>query len=113
LIVKAEGRYAQSGQRIHWVAERQYDRRKHGRHEEPAPLAEPGQTPEFDEYTVVLRGLLRVNTSSGTIDIKAGESIIVEKGEWTQYGSPMEEGAEYVSVCIPAFSPGIAHRDEK
>jgi mannose-6-phosphate isomerase-like protein (cupin superfamily) len=79
----------------------------------PAGWIEPGQKPEFDEYTVVLRGLLRVAVGDRTIDVKAGESIIVEKGEWIQYSSPTEEGAEYISVCVPAFSPESVHRDEK
>jgi mannose-6-phosphate isomerase-like protein (cupin superfamily) len=78
----------------------------------PAGWTEPGQRPEFAEYTVVLRGLLRVETSDRTIDVGAGQAIIVEKGEWVQYSSPAEEGAEYISVCIPAFSPAMAHRDE-
>lgn len=79
----------------------------------PAGWIEPGQKPEFDEYTVVLRGVLRVKTNHQLVDVKAGESIIMEKGEWVQYSSPTEEGAEYISVCVPAFSPGTAHRDEK
>ncbi len=77
----------------------------------PAGWVEPGQTPEFDEYTVVLRGLLRVATRDGVVQVKAGESILVEKGEWVQYSSPEEEGAEYIAVCIPAFSPELVHRD--
>lgn len=77
----------------------------------PAGWVEPGQTPEFDEYTVVLKGLLRVATRDGVVQVKAGESILVEKGEWVQYSSPEEEGAEYIAVCIPAFSPELVHRD--
>jgi mannose-6-phosphate isomerase-like protein (cupin superfamily) len=79
----------------------------------PAGWMEPGQKPEFDEYTVVLNGLLRVKTRKETIDVKAGESIIVGKGEWVQYSSPTEQGAEYIAVCIPAFSPDSVHRDDK
>lgn len=79
----------------------------------PAGWIEPGQQPEFDEYTVVLHGLLRVKTRKETIDVKAGESIVVGKGQWVQYSSPTEQGAEYIAVCIPAFSPETVHRDEK
>ena len=70
----------------------------------PAGWVEPGQTPEFDEYTVVLRGMLRVETKSGTHDVQAGQAIITGAGEWVRYSTP--EGAEYVAVCLPAFSPG-------
>lgn len=78
----------------------------------PAGWVEPGQTPEFDEYTVVLKGMLRVKTSAGATDVAAGQAIIVQKGEWVQYSSPLEEGAEYIAVCLPAFAPGTVHRDE-
>ena len=77
----------------------------------PAGWSEPGQTPEFAEYTVVLRGSLRVTTKGGVLDVGAGEGVVVDKGEWVQYSSPAEEGAEYIAVCIPAFSPDSAHRD--
>jgi mannose-6-phosphate isomerase-like protein (cupin superfamily) len=79
----------------------------------PSGWVEPGQTPEFDEYSMVLRGMLRVATRTEIIDVKAGESIFVEKGEWVQYSTPTEDGAEYVAVCIPAFSPLLVHRDEE
>jgi quercetin dioxygenase-like cupin family protein len=77
----------------------------------PSGWIEPGQTPEFDEYTVVLRGLLRVSTSNGAIDVHAGEAVIARAGEWVQYSTPSADGAEYVAVCMPAFSPDIVHRD--
>jgi len=77
----------------------------------PAGWVEPGQTPEFDEYTVVLKGLLRVKHAGGTIDVRAGQAVIVRRGEWVQYSSPEPEGAEYVAVCVPAFSPETVHRD--
>jgi mannose-6-phosphate isomerase-like protein (cupin superfamily) len=77
----------------------------------PAGWSEPGQTPEFAEYTVVLRGSLRVTTKERVLDVAAGEAVVVSKGEWVQYSSPAAEGAEYVSVCIPAFSPDAVHRD--
>ena len=78
----------------------------------PAGWIEPGQKPEFDEYTLVLKGMLRVTTKSSVIDIKAGQAIIVEKGEWVQYSTPDADGAEYIAVCLPAFSPEIVHRDD-
>jgi quercetin dioxygenase-like cupin family protein len=78
----------------------------------PPGWIEPGQKAEFRECTVVLRGLLRVETNDQTFDVGAGEAIIAEKGEWVRYSSPSEEGAEYLSVCVPAFSPDTVHRDE-
>jgi mannose-6-phosphate isomerase-like protein (cupin superfamily) len=78
----------------------------------PSGWVEPGQTPEFDEYTVVLQGLLRVLTKNGSHDVKAGEAIMTNKGEWVQYSTPGPEGAEYIAVCLPAFSPESVHRDE-
>jgi mannose-6-phosphate isomerase-like protein (cupin superfamily) len=78
----------------------------------PAGWIEPGQTPEFDEYTVVLKGMLRVKSEKETMDIHAGETVIVQKGEWVKYSSPGPEGAEYISVCLPAFSPETVHRDK-
>ena len=77
----------------------------------PAGWVEPGQTPEFDEYTVVLRGMLRVATRKGTTDVQAGQAIIARRGEWVQYSTPGAEGAEYVAVCLPAFGIDIVHRD--
>lgn len=77
----------------------------------PAGWIEPGQTPAFDEYTVVLHGMLRVLTNDGSHDVNAGEAIITSKGEWVQYSTPGPEGAEYIAVCLPAFSPKIVHRD--
>jgi len=77
----------------------------------PSGWIEPGQTPEFDEYTVVLRGLVRVTTKAGSLDVVAGQAIITPRGEWVQYSTPGPEGAEYIAVCLPAFSPGSVHRD--
>ena len=79
--------------------------------ESPTGWSEPGQTPEFDEYTVVLRGSLRVTTKEQTIDVAAGQAVIVQAGEWVQYSTPGAEGAEYLAVCLPAFSPSSVHRD--
>jgi ethanolamine utilization protein EutQ len=75
----------------------------------PAGWLEPGQTPEFDEYTLVLQGSLRVTHKGGVIDVPAGQAVIAHRGEWVQYSTP--DGAEYVAVCLPAFSPGTVHRD--
>ena len=77
----------------------------------PCGWVEPGQTPEFDEFTLVLRGVLRVVTKTGSFDVWAGQAIKVAKREWVQYSSPEPDGAEYIAVCLPAFSPDIVHRD--
>ena len=77
----------------------------------PQGWIEPGQTPEFNEYTVVLNGMLRVATKEESVDVQAGQAIIVPKGEWVQYSSPGPEGAEYIAICLPAFSPDTVHRD--
>jgi mannose-6-phosphate isomerase-like protein (cupin superfamily) len=81
------------------------------RTQSPAGWSEPGQTPAFDEYTVVLRGTLHVTLRDRAIDVRAGQAIHVPKGEWVQYSSPDAEGAEYIAVCVPAFSPETVHRD--
>lgn len=78
----------------------------------PGGWLEPGQTPQFDEFTVVLRGTLRVATRTGVHDVTAGQAVIAQAGEWVQYSTPTEEGAEYIAVCLPAFSPETVHRDE-
>lgn len=78
----------------------------------PEGWIEPGQTPEFDEYTIVLKGTLRVESKEGTNDVNQGEAIIARKGEWVSYSSPLPGGAEYIAVCLPAFSPNTVHRDE-
>jgi len=77
----------------------------------PGGWIEPGQTPEFDEYTIVLNGTLRVTTRNGSQDVAAGQAIIVSRGEWVQYSTPDPQGAEYIAVCLPAFSPAIVLRD--
>jgi len=77
----------------------------------PCGWVEPGQTPEFDEFTLVLRGVLLVVTKTGSFDVSAGQAIKVTRGEWVQYSSPEPDGAEYIAVCLPAFSPDIVHRD--
>ncbi|MEX0678684.1 MAG: hypothetical protein WD063_16515 [Pirellulales bacterium] len=77
----------------------------------PSGWTEPGQTPAFDEYTVVLRGSLRVKLKDRELDVAAGQAIVVHGGEWVQYSTPDPAGAEYVAVCLPAFSPDTVHRD--
>jgi ethanolamine utilization protein EutQ (cupin superfamily) len=75
----------------------------------PEGWVEPGQTPEFDEYTIVLQGFVRVTHAAGHMDVKPGQAVLAHKGEWVQYSTP--EGAEYIAVCLPAFSPHTVHRD--
>lgn len=77
----------------------------------PSGWVEPGQTPEFDEYTYVLKGLLRVAHKGGSLDVRAGQAVITRNGEWVQYSTPLPDGAEYIAVCLPAFSPDTVHRD--
>jgi mannose-6-phosphate isomerase-like protein (cupin superfamily) len=77
----------------------------------PGGWEEPGQRPEFDEFTVVLLGALRVEHEGGSLDVKAGQAVITRKGEWVRYSTPGAEGAEYIAVCLPAFSPETVHRD--
>jgi mannose-6-phosphate isomerase-like protein (cupin superfamily) len=77
----------------------------------PEGWREPGQAPEFEEITVVLRGTLRVEHAGGVLDVRAGQAVIASPGEWVRYGSPEPGGAEYVAVCVPAFSPESVHRD--
>ena len=78
----------------------------------PSGWREPGQTPEFDEYTIVLKGELLVETREAVHKVAAGQAIMVTAGEWVRYSTPGSEGAEYIAVCLPAFSPGTVHRDE-
>jgi mannose-6-phosphate isomerase-like protein (cupin superfamily) len=77
----------------------------------PGGWQEPGQSPEFDEYTVVLRGLLRVEHRGGAMDVRAGQAVIAHRGEWVRYSTPEADGAEYIAVCLPAFAPDTVHRD--
>src|SRR5678815_1696441 len=78
----------------------------------PAGWVEPGQRPEFEEITVVLRGMLRVEHEGGSIDVRAGQAIVTKPGEWVRYSTPEEGGAEYMAVCLPAFSAATVHRDD-
>ena len=77
----------------------------------PAGWSEPGQRPDFDEYTVVLKGVMRVEHEAGVSEVKAGQAIIARKGEWVRYSTPGADGAEYIAVCVPAFSPDTVRRD--
>jgi mannose-6-phosphate isomerase-like protein (cupin superfamily) len=78
----------------------------------PGGWIEPGQTPEFEEITVVLKGMLRVTHRGGVIDVRSDQAVVVKPGEWVQYSTPEPEGAEYMAVCLPAFSPETVHRDD-
>lgn len=78
----------------------------------PGGWVEPGQTPEFDEYTVVLKGSLRVETDAARLDVAAGQAVITHAGEWVRYSTPGDDGAEYIAVCLPAFTVDSVHRDE-
>lgn len=77
----------------------------------PQGWVEPGQTPEFEEFTVVLKGTLRVHHKHGQMDVTTGQAVITHRGEWVQYSTPLEGGAEYIAVCLPAFSMETVHRD--
>jgi mannose-6-phosphate isomerase-like protein (cupin superfamily) len=77
----------------------------------PEGWIEPGQTPEFEEITLVLRGMLRVDHRAGTIEVRAGQAVVSHPGTWIRYSSPEPGGAEYVAICLPAFSPDTVHRD--
>lgn len=78
----------------------------------PSGWREPGQTPEFDEYTVVLKGELQVETRGAVYKVSAGQAIVIHAGEWVRYSTPAPAGAEYIAVCLPAFSPAMVHREE-
>jgi mannose-6-phosphate isomerase-like protein (cupin superfamily) len=77
----------------------------------PSGWIEPGQTPEFDEYTVVLKGQLRITHKTGVLDVAAGQAVVTHAGEWVQYSTPHAGGSEYLAVCLPAFTPQAVHRD--
>ena len=77
----------------------------------PKGWSEPGQTPEFDEFTVVLRGALHVETHGGSLRVEAGQALATSRGEWVRYSTPEAGGAEYIAVCVPAFAPETVHRD--
>jgi mannose-6-phosphate isomerase-like protein (cupin superfamily) len=78
----------------------------------PGGWVEPGQRPDFDEMTIVLKGMVRVEHDGGAIDVRAGQAVVTTAGEWIRYSSPEADGAEYIAVCLPAFSPATVHRDQ-
>ena len=78
----------------------------------PSGWSEPGQQPDFDEFTVVLKGALRVESKDGMIEVRAGQAVIARRGEWVRYSTPADEGAEYIAVCVPAFDAASAHRNK-
>lgn len=78
----------------------------------PQDWEEPGQSPKFNEYTIVLKGILKIETKTESFEVKAGEALIVEQDEWVKYSTPYEGGAEYIAVCLPAFSPNLVNRDK-
>jgi mannose-6-phosphate isomerase-like protein (cupin superfamily) len=78
----------------------------------PSGWEEPGQRPEFEEITIVLRGMVRVEHKDGALEVRAGQAVVAAPGEWIRYSSPEPEGAEYVAICLPAFSPDTVHRDQ-
>jgi mannose-6-phosphate isomerase-like protein (cupin superfamily) len=81
------------------------------RMQSPEGWVEPGQRPQFDEYTLVLKGMLHVEYEGGSLDVQSGQVVMAKAGEWVRYSSPGAEGAEYVAICLPAFSPDLVHRD--
>jgi mannose-6-phosphate isomerase-like protein (cupin superfamily) len=78
----------------------------------PGGWQEPGQRPDFEEVTIVLRGMLRVESEDGAVEVRAGQAVATQPGEWVRYSTPEPDGAEYIAVCVPAFSPATVHRDE-
>ncbi len=79
----------------------------------PGGWEEPAQAPDFDEYTLVLRGVVRVEHPDGILDVSAGQAVVTRAGERVRFSTPTPEGAEYVAVCLPAFDPGLAHREDR
>jgi mannose-6-phosphate isomerase-like protein (cupin superfamily) len=77
----------------------------------PGGWVEPGQTPQFDEFTIIIAGMVRVTHKGGALDVRPGQAVIAHAGEWVQYSTPEPEGAEYIAVCLPAFSMETVHRD--
>lgn len=88
-----------------------HDRVSVARMKSPSGWVEPGQRPEFEEITVVLSGMLRVEYEGGSLDVRAGQAVVTSPGEWVRYSTPEANGAEYIAVCLPAFAPDTVHRD--
>jgi mannose-6-phosphate isomerase-like protein (cupin superfamily) len=110
-IVQAVGNKPKQIQEFVGLANTADARLSIARMQSPAGWQEPGQRPEFLEITIVLRGMLRVEHTTGVMEVRAGQAIIAEAGEWVRYGTPGPDGAETISVCLPAFSPDTVHRD--
>jgi mannose-6-phosphate isomerase-like protein (cupin superfamily) len=110
-LVKAAGNIPKAINEFFGMVNSQNSEISIARMQSPAGWEEPGQTPEFDEYTVVLKGTLRVETRKDDFYVHQNQAIMVGKGEWVRYSSPGEEGAEYIAICIPAFSPEMVYRD--
>jgi ethanolamine utilization protein EutQ len=110
-VVKAEGNKPKLIEEFIGRVNSHTDALSIARMKSPSGWVEPGQTPEFDEFTVVLRGELRVTSKTGMLDVRAGQAVIAHRGEWVQYSTPHPDGAEYIAVCLPAFSPHTVHRD--
>ena len=112
-IVKAAGTKPKQIEEFIGIVNSKTEALSIARMKSPEGWEEPGQTPEFDEYTVVLKGKLNVETAGGVFEVGADEAFIAEKGEWVRYSTPFEGGAEYIAVCLPAFAPGTVHRDNE
>jgi mannose-6-phosphate isomerase-like protein (cupin superfamily) len=116
-LISEPKRIAAAGNKPKLIDE--YIGRVNSRHEQvsvahmrsPSGWVEPGQTPEFDEYTIVLKGMLQVKHRTGALEVHAGQAVVAHRGEWVQYSTPGPDGAEYIAVCIPAFSPDTVKRD--
>lgn len=111
-IIKAAGNKPKIIEEYAGKVNTKEDRLSIARMKSPQGWVEPGQTPEFDEYTIVLKGMLTVKTRQETFLVKEQEGILIKGGEWVQYSTPDAGGAEYISICLPAFSPETVHRDE-
>ena len=110
-VVQAAGRKPKLIEEFIGLANTETDGVSIARMQSPGGWTEPGQTPEFDEFTLVLRGTLRVASARGVIDVGSGQAVIAHRGEWVQYSTPEPDGAEYIAVCVPAYSAQTVHRD--
>ncbi len=112
MIIRAAGNKPKQIEEFVGRANSGTDQLSLARMKSPQGWEEPGQTPEFDEYSLVLRGILRIRTREATFDVTEGQCFHASPGEWLQYSTPFEGGAEYIAVCCPAFSPEAVHRDQ-
>ena len=110
-IIKADGNKTKIIEEYVGMVNTQTNDISIARMKSPQGWLEPGQTPEFEEFTLIIRGNLKITTKDGDKNLKEGQAVLIRAGEWVQYSSPDPEGAEYISVCLPAFSPGTVHRD--